>query len=68
MEKNKIKTWYVVNFWLGERRIEVDPYKENKLFFLQKQIDSLENLDNNMLTNVFELIVKEYESGKLENI
>jgi hypothetical protein len=53
MEKNKIKTCYVVNFWLGERRIEVDSYKENKLFFLQKQIDSLENLDNNIDTVIF---------------
>jgi hypothetical protein len=26
-----------------------------------------EDLDNNILTNVFELIIKAYESGKLEN-
>lgn len=53
MKNYNTKICYVVNFWLGERRIEVDYYKSNKLFFLNRQIDFLTNKENNIDTIFF---------------
>lgn len=59
MKKNKI--CYVVNFWLGKRRVEVQEYQNNRFFFLETQISSLENIKNDIDTVVFNFnITKEH--------
>ena len=52
--------------YFGYTRVSVDVFEDNNN--LGNFHVHYENLDNNMLTNVFELMVKAYESGKLKNI
>jgi hypothetical protein len=82
MKESEVKTCYVVNFWLGQRRVEVGDYKKNKLFFLEKQINFLETLENNLdviifnfnitpdhysyLNNIFSLVPKKIKNSKVQ--
>ena len=58
----KIKVCYVVNFWFGERRVKVEKYLENQLFYLEKQLCFLKNFKNNIDTVIlnFNLIPQHY--------
>jgi hypothetical protein len=80
MKKNKI--CYVVSFWLGKRRVEVQEYQNNRFFFLETQISALENIQNDIdtiifnfnitteyyqyLTEIFRIIPKKIKNSKVE--
>jgi hypothetical protein len=78
----KQKSCYVINFWLGERRVSVSEYIKDRLFFLKKQIKSLEQLDQNIdviifnfnittshykhIKDIFEIVPKKIKNSKIE--
>ena len=47
------KVCFITNFWLGERRMESPIYKEDKLYFLKKQIQLLQTKKHNLSKIIF---------------
>lgn len=78
----KNKVCYVVSFWLGKRRVEIQEYDDNKFFFLEKQLYFLEKFKNNidtvvfnfnlvyehfdLFTHIFNLLPKKIKNSKIE--
>jgi hypothetical protein len=52
------KKCYVVNFYLGERRKTVHEYKNDKLFFLKKQIEKLHQVKHSINTIIFNFNIR----------
>lgn len=44
---------YVINFYLGDRRKTVNEYKEDKLYFLKRQIEYLNSFKHNLNKIIF---------------
>lgn len=41
MKSSEYKTCYIMNFWLGDRRLMSSKYQEDRLHFVKKQIETL---------------------------
>jgi len=56
MEEDKIqknKVCYIINFYLGDRRFDIDTYKTDKLCYLKAQIDSLQRYKHSLSKIIF---------------
>jgi len=57
------KVCFVTSFWLGERRMESPIYKEDRLYFLKKQIELLQTKKHNLSKIIFNFnIIPEHYS------
>lgn len=48
-----MKTCYIISFWFGDRRRYPKIYNSDRLIFLKKQIEYLNNIENNLDTIIF---------------
>jgi hypothetical protein len=55
----KNKACYVINFYLGDRRKIIDEVKDDRLYFLKKQIAHLFNYKHNLSKIIFNFNIRE---------
>jgi hypothetical protein len=55
----KNEVCYVINFYLGDRRKTIDQFKDDKFFFLRKQISYLYNYKHNLSKIIFNFNIRE---------
>jgi len=54
-----MKTCYIINFYLGERRKQLPEYTNDKLFLLKKQIEYLYKIKNSLSKVIFTFNIRE---------
>jgi len=52
------KICYVINFWFGERRANINAFKDDKLCYVKSQIDTLEKYKHSLSKIVFSFNVE----------
>lgn len=62
------KVCFIINFYLGDRRKTIDEYKNNRLFFLIKQIEYLYKIQNSLYKIVFNFNIREEDYKYVSDI